>query len=135
MLRLPHIRQSRPPGSLLAPLHNLNSFHIWAVDFIPHLDAHSGEFIAQKYSRIDAPAPDVDAHSGKWIAVLETHQQHVAYFGSFGVGAAEELGARPGGVEEGDLRGVKVGEGVLEAGGWGGRRWEGFYFLVDWRVF
>jgi hypothetical protein len=51
------------------------------------------------------------------------------------VGFGEEVRAGAGGVEDGDLRGVKVIYGFFEFGGGGRRRGIGFDFADGWEGF
>lgn len=100
---IPQIIQSRPPLSLLRPLHNLHPLHIRTKHLNPHLHPHPCQLISQQKGTIDPPQPDTQTHAGKGIAVLECHPQDVA-----GVHAARVAAV----VKEGFAfaRGVKGGE-------------------------
>lgn len=109
--------------------------------------------IPQQDARIHAPPPDIQTHSrirfvgagvgrtdhrcgvaaaggggvlrrrGAGARCFEPHEQHIAHSGGVGVRAGEEPGAGAGGVEDGQLGGVEVVDGVGEflAGGGGSR--------------
>lgn len=113
MFRQAHIIQSRPPRPLDPPLHNLNPLHQRTIDLIPHLDANPRQLVPQQYRSIDALPPDVEADAREGVAGFQAHEQDVADFGGFGIGAGEESGAGAGGIEDGELM---LGEEGCERG-------------------
>ena len=103
MSGLAHVIKSGSSRSLLFPLDDFDTLDIGTVDLIPHLDAYTGEVVAQKDGGVDALAADVEAYACVLVAVLETHEEDVADVCAVDVFAAEEAGAGAGGVESGDL--------------------------------
>lgn len=65
---LSHVVQSCPPGSLLLPLDNLDALDVRRVNLVPHLDADSGQLVAEQDGGINTRVANVDADTGKGVA-------------------------------------------------------------------
>ena len=78
---------------VLFPLHDLDTLHVRAVHFEPHLHRHSGKLVTQQNCCVDGRVSlsDVDDNAGERVARFEPYKEDGAWLHVLGIVWIEKI--------------------------------------------